>query len=161
MLGSSKCRKMIGTSDCPEISFSRIQPLQIPKYSHGPRELDTSQRIPKRCVGLRRLGSLCCLPRTDPDDILKVPDSAFENWEVSPRTRWRVRVKVKVKAPRKPQTRVKSVRNLSTHENKSGRSGGRVQDQKILNSKKLRWRWLRFKRQSSTFCLSKARDDNS
>ena len=37
---------MIGTSDCREISFSRTQSLQIPKYSHGPRELDTSQRIP-------------------------------------------------------------------------------------------------------------------
>src|SRR5947207_3243990 len=40
---------MIGTSDCREISFSRTQSLQIPKYSHGPRELDTSQRIPN-CV---------------------------------------------------------------------------------------------------------------
>ena len=66
---------MIGTSDCQEISFSRTQSQNI---SMG----QESSILHKEYPTVRRTwtcGFLVLLPRTDPDDILKVPDSAFEN----------------------------------------------------------------------------------
>src|SRR3989337_2701444 len=72
-------RNMIGTSDCREISFSRIQFFADPKIFPWAKRARYFAKNTQRCVGLGLVGSLCCLPKTDPGDILKVPDSAFEN----------------------------------------------------------------------------------